>query len=533
MSNLFSKTITLFVSIFLLLSITSSFYESLTYDEIVHLQEGRNAWTKHQFVIDTNNPPLVRELQVVPLLLHADKLMSVQPNMKAFPARLVTIILGALLLCFVVFTVRQYIGFTQSIIAGILFTFEPTILGNSHYVTQDIGISLFFFVSYFLLLSLLKKQKTKNLLLLSFGLGLGFASKITFIPYIFFSSIFLGLYVQKTNILRFLFKKKYTILSIFVIAFLVVWGTYFFKSNVIVVQRSDTTRTSEKLLVYAKKHHIPLLAETVNFSKTQQVPLGDYIAVLKNNILRSAGQTGSCFFLGKNVNKCSGYMMFVNAILKIPLPLIISFGIGLFVMYKKKKKEYVYYFLPILAISISALLFSMEPRVRYVLPMYPFLIIISSIGWLFWKRTIKRKVIFLLLLVWYIAGTLFSFPHFISYANELTFGQKAFLLQDSNLDWGQSLPDVRQYAGKKSSYAIRFSYFGRDNGDLYGLKSDKPYGGYKSNEICAFHALNGSANKKQITLISITNWYTCGYNTDPAFAKNRIKGIIGDSIFIF
>ena len=83
---------------FTVLSVGSALRESLTFDEIVHIEEGYNALLKHEFLVDTNNPPLIREIAVIPLVLGAQKFIpSALPNIQILPARLMIIVLGLML----------------------------------------------------------------------------------------------------------------------------------------------------------------------------------------------------------------------------------------------------------------------------------------------------------------------------------------------------------------------------------------------------------------------------------------------------
>ena len=151
-----------FVGILLILfaglSVASSLRESLTFDEIVHIQEGKNALLAHTFVIDTNNPPLIRELAVVPLVLGVEKMIhSPYPNIQMLPARLVIVILGIFLCVSVFWFAKKYVGREAALFALLLFVFEPNTLAHSHYVTQDVGVTLFFFLTYLLYVRLLAK----------------------------------------------------------------------------------------------------------------------------------------------------------------------------------------------------------------------------------------------------------------------------------------------------------------------------------------------------------------------------------------
>ena len=78
------------------------------------------------------------------------------------------------------------------------------------------------------------------------------------------------------------------------------------------------------------------------------------------------------------------------------------------------------------------------------------------------------------------------------------------------------------------------SYFGRDNGNLYGLKSNFKYGSYKFEDICRFHKISKQNwNGYNITAISVSNWYYCGYYKDQKYTKEKIVNVLGDSILIF
>jgi hypothetical protein len=176
-----------------------------------------------------------------------------------------------------------------------------------------------------------------------------------------------------------------------------------------------------------------------------------------------------------------------------------------------------------------------HPYIRYILPIYPFLIITAAWG-ITRTRNLRAYVVIGLFGIWLIAQTLFQYPHFLSYANEFLGPAKNrySYLTDANIDWGQSLEDVAAYARRRQSALLSFSYFGRDNGDAYGLVSNFPWGSYKFDDICAFHEIPfASQNGPHIVAISISNWYGCGFWKDPKFEKKHITGVVGGSVLIF
>lgn len=522
----------LLLILFFILSFMSSFKESLTFDEIVDLQEGRNAILYHSFNIDPYNPPLTREIAVMPYIFSKEFYAGEQFMLqKSLYGRLPIIFLGIFLIIFVYFFTQKYIGRKEAIFASFLVSLEPNILANSHYITMDIGLTLIFFLSIILFVQVLEKKTIKTLLLLILAIGFGMTIKISFIPYFFLSALFIILLRYKSKVFS-IFQQNVKVLFVSAIAIsFVIWSVYLFNWNVVIKPRQDGSRVSSQLQAFSKKHNILILRNSIIFFEQQRIPLGDYLATLKNNALRGL-HTNTCFFLGNYYSACQWYFMPINLFLKLPIPLMILFMVSLILFLKKKKKNAVTLFLltPTTVILLTSMILRLNPLVRYILPVIPFVIVFSVIALPFWTKTFTRKVIFCFLILWYLVEIASSFPHFISYANELTLDQKQFLLTDSNMDWGQSLPDVKKYALNNSSFL--FSYFGRDNGNLYNLKSNTVYGSYKKNEICAFHQI-GKVKVEEPILISVSNWYACGYNRMPEYAKSKIKDIIAGTTFIF
>lgn len=479
---------------FFALSLGSALRESLTFDEIVHLEEGANHLKSHSFAIDTNNPPFIRELTAIPKMLGLGEPIY---------ARLVTILLGEVLLISVFFIVRTYFGTTPAILSVFLLAFDPTFFAHSHYVTLDVGFALFFLLAWWALYA-------RRYLLFGMLFGLAAASRVTAWVFLIGSGLW---FVQRIHL------KK--LLLVGLLSSAVIWATYFFRSDVIIAKRTDPSRLSSRLASN------PVLSPLVFFMKTQPVPLGNYLAVIKNNALRAGQSRRNWAALG------------ANFFLKTPIPmllLLLVFFFRLFTQTELREKTRMVY-IPLLTIFAVTSISGQQPWVRYLLPMYPFMAIAEAMGiWGIWdKKDIRGKFLCIVLFLWYVGGTLIQFPHFISYANELAGPKdKRFeKLVDSNLDWGQALPDLARYVRQKNPIQISFSYFGRDNGNDYGLVSATPWGSYKSEEICAFHEIPLVGTGDRIVAISATNWYQCGYMKQPQFQKEKIKDVVADSILIF
>jgi len=497
---------------FVLLSVGSAMRESLTYDEIVHSEEGINHLQKHTFTADTYNPPLIRELQMLPTALRI-------VTERLFANRLITVLLGALLLIIVYFTARKYFGKEAGLFALVFLAFDPNMLAHSHYVTMDAGTALFFFVAYSALIYFWEKPTFGRTIMFGISLGLALASRVMLLPYMGAAVLLLG------------FVKKWKLPSLryvgaaLLISLLVIWATYFFRWEVVIAKGGSPGRVSQQLKYFAAAQKLPVLESGLNILENRPLPLGNYLATMKNSFLRGM----------QNTAKPGWYELVVNVLLKTPIPLLFFTLLGL---WKLKKSLFIVPVIGILAVAVGT---GMESRVRYVLAIYPFLAIIAAIGIrMVWRSQIPlrgRKYGKLgvgVLLLWYIVGTLASFPHFVSYANELVPRNERYLyFTDSNIDWGQSLGDLSAYIAQVKPSHVSFSYFGRDNGNDYGLVSNRQWGSYKFEEICAFHEIALPYDGERLVAISVSNWYGCGYSKEERFSKEKIVHAVADSILIF
>ena len=501
-------------ALFVVLSLGSALRESLTYDEILHSQEGLNHLLKQMFTVDPYNPPLTRELQMLPVALGVS-------TERLFASRLVAVFLGVLLLLSVYVTTRKHFGAGVGLLALLLLAFEPNIVAHSHYVTPDIGTALFFFLAYIALLGFLEHASVGRVIWLGISLGMALASRVFVIPYFIASAAVAGLFGRKSS------PRIAHIAAIVLIGFLVVWAAYFFRMDVVIAKREDAARISAKLKNSAMAQRYPILQYGLYVLESQPLPLGNYLATVKNSFLRGM----------QNTSKPAWYEMIVNVLLKTPIPLLFLTAGALWRVKREKteRARILTLLIPVVAIVGTAVVTGMEPRVRYVLGIYPFLAIIAAVGvGKIRERGIWGKTIIAMLLIWYVVGTLVQYPHFISYANELLPREKRYLyLTDSNIDWGQSLPDMAAYIQKIKPSHVSFSYFGRDNGNDYGLVSNRQWGSYTFEDICAFHEIALPYNGERLAAISVSNWHGCGYSKEPQFAKENVREVVGDSILIF
>jgi hypothetical protein len=81
---------------------------------------------------------------------------------------------------------------------------------------------------------------------------------------------------------------------------------------------------------------------------------------------------------------------------------------------------------------------------------------------------------------------------------------------------------------------VTLSYFGRDDAAAYGFPSTTPWGSYTFEEICSFHDItNRYGDNPPLTIVSVSNWYYCGYYRQDEFARERIADVVADAFLVF
>lgn len=500
--------------------------ESPTYDEVTYAEAGYQFLTNKDFRFDPFNPPLAREIIALPALVQR----SVIYNRVIFWPRMM-VVLFTLALGFLVYVFsKKMFGGLAAKFALVLFIFEPNILSNGHYATADLIFTFFLFLSLFCFWIWRNKFTYKKIIIFSIIIGLLLSTKLTSIPFLLFP-LFILFIMGKSNkkdLIKYFFWRKniwLILLFIFVTA-LTLWSTYFFKLEPPLGYRFDKNRPA---IAIAKNN--PL----VKLLLATPVPLGSYISTVKQIALFNYSNlyVKRSYFLGMiSLNGSPGYYFPIVFLIKTPIPLLILFVLSLFFFFKNIENGK-FLLVPLFFIFFDVL-FSKYPLAnRYILPAYPLVIMYSS--QIVCIKIVRKKLFYLFLvmmLVWYMVGTIRTSPYFISYMNEAIGGAESRYkyLVDSNYDWGQGLIALKNYQDKNNIKNLQFAYFGSIDPTKYGIKYEK------------IKNLSINDNKKEVALkfdknhviaISATCWYFCGYYKNPDLNKSNPVDIVGGSILIF
>jgi 4-amino-4-deoxy-L-arabinose transferase-like glycosyltransferase len=173
---------------------------SQTSDEAAHLSAGYSYLTKWDFRLNTEHPPLIKELAALPLLplgldfpdgalwqmaeewsigrifVHENRL----PNDTILFCGRLPVLALSLLMGWVLYRVgRRMFGAAAGLLALALYALDPNVVAHSGLVTTDLGIMLFIFLAALALQRYIEAPTTRGILLLGLATGGAFAAKYT------------------------------------------------------------------------------------------------------------------------------------------------------------------------------------------------------------------------------------------------------------------------------------------------------------------------------------------------------------------
>jgi len=499
------KAITFFL-VFILLAVMFIFlllqarWDSGTTDEVAHIPAGYSYVKKLDYRLNPEHPPLAKALSGIPLLFQNLKgpfddwsweaanqweagwnFLYEQGNdadqilfWSRLPIALLTVVLGLVLF----FWVKSLYGRKVALSILFLYSFAPTVLAHGHLVTTDIAATLGFTIAVWGWVNFLEKKNWQNLVLA--GVLFGVAQTLKFSCFLLIPILFLILLIKVclerkehrawSNFL-FLFGRYLVML---LVGFVVVWLIYLpFTWN---MSPAIEHQVIEQNLKPDDVRTLPIRNFLHLFENSRLTrPVGHYLLGLFYIFGRTAGGNDT-FILGHFSNHGVKWYFPVAWLLKIPLPVTILFLFGLYFLlrYKLREENYwrlTYIFIPFLTYWAVTLKGSLNIGIRHLLPTFPFVylfiadtiypIVNQDKRFFSQKALVSSKILVSFLFVWYALSSWLSFPYYLAYFNEVTFGkEKHDFLVDSNLDWGQDCKRLAKFIQEHNIEKIKIDYFG-------------------------------------------------------------------------
>jgi len=508
-----------FLVIFLLalmffLAVFSVKDDSATMDELARIPAGYSYLTQRDFRLHFEDPPLVKDISAIPLLFlnlkfpkeHSSWTKDVngewvfgseflyRSNNNAdqilFWARLPMIFILLFLGWFIFKWTRELAGNLPALLVLFLFSFSPDFLAHGRLVTTDVPAALGIVLSIYFYLKFLETPNRKNIILSGLILGTTLLIKFsTTLLFPFFAILTLFFVWLSSKILKSYIKG---IILIILISTFVIFIVYQFH-----ILNFPLEKQLEAMKAYLSFDGVDSIEEIA--FKMAEIPIlrplshylfGFLVTIQREMKYGHYSPVGGTFLFGMLGFHFWYYFPFVFLI-KIPLAFLLltlfsflSFFYFLeFTSLKSWIKNHFIQFSMLLFIIIYSLL-ALRGKVniglRHFYPVYPFLFILVSIcikNWYDKIKELKHKKLFIVLvsflLIWYGTSSLSSFPHYLSYFNELVGGSKRGYeyVVDSNVDWGQDLKRLSQWVESQGIDKIYVDYFG--GGDLNYYFGDK------------------------------------------------------------
>ena len=511
------------------LAVSSAVQDSSTMDEAVHLTAGYSYWKTGDFRLSPEHPPFAKLLASLPLLwLQPDfspsseawERADASPISSAFlysnkmsadsilmTGRMLVIAQYLLLSGTLAWWVGRKAGYAAGFIALLLFGFEPTVLAHSRYVTTDIPVTLFIWLACISWYSYLERGGYWPLIRTGVLAGLAFATKFNalFLPIAF------ALTWSKTA------KPKWRMIPILVgIALFAAISTYGFNA----LSVSEDPRASSQLV--ADPPHDVFVRQALHV----RIP-GYYFLRGIQLLMRDEIGGYRSYFMGKIAERSAWTYFPIAFAFKSSIAWLALLGTaGIVALTHKRRPELTLLAIPVFVYFAFTLTNSFNIGIRHLLPIYPFLCAFMAIVLFDVIRKPYIKVMASVLVLLFMAESAVAYPEYLSFFNAAAGGPKngyRYLL-DSNLDWGQDLKRLGQYAESRKIETLCLSYFGSADPTFYGIHS-QPLPTLKSQRDLE--------NVNCIAAVSLQHLYATKELPFEALQSHEPTDRVGTSIYIY
>ena len=487
------------LTLFALTCYSSQIKKAVTVDEFSHFPAGIYNISNFDWRMDKESPPLIKCIPAVSALITKPKINSesfkTDPNPWSFGydfmfrnmggyreifkyGRCVIILLGCFLGWLLFVFAKEIYGYEGALFALFVYVLNPNIIAHSRLVTIDAGATCMIFLSVYCFWKFLNKGGASLAVISGITLGLAQLSKFTaLILYPVFLIIFSILIIKN------IFFVDNAIDGIRNIGLIKKVGYFFLilLISVFVINAGYTFDRSFLPLNAYPFNSVPLKKISSLLLEKLPVPLPyDYLSGFDSQLHISAGNNPfyAGYLMGEHSLTGWWYYYIIAFVVKNPVALsgILILTIISWVkraLYRFNLETTLCIWMPIIGFFVYFSFFTHTPiGIRVILPVFPLLFLAAGhLGHEFLMKNRLSKIIVVVLAVGYLIPSVLIFPNYLSYFNLASGGPRNGhrWLIDSNLDWGQDLPVLKEYMERKGIKAIKLGYFGRVDPKIYGI----------------------------------------------------------------
>ncbi len=487
--------------------------DSAIVDEVAHVPSAYSYLHYGDYRLNPEHPPLIKDMAGLPLQFMNLKFpdenaawttdvngqwetgwtflyhMGNDADAILFWARLPILLLAiAFGIILYRFCYRRW-GKAVALLTLFFYTFSPNLIAHSHYVTTDLGASVFMLLALVAFVRYAERSTRVNLFLLA--LALAFAQLAKFSAVLLFpflgivSLVMVGLHIQKSERTARLKTLTGGLMLASLISVIIVWVAYI-PHTVNMPQDVQDRLIRGTLYDPAAKPIINVLT-TINDVPIFK-PLAQYVLGISMVFSRVAG--GNITYFNGQISNNSYRLYFPELFLfKTQIAFLIlglaCLASGIVALGRRRAHQYLaallaswrrhqmewtlgafagFYF----AVSVLG---NLNLGIRHILPIYVPLFVVVAIGTVGIARRlagtqrwqVPAAVALAILLPWYALSTILAYPSFTSYFNEFTGGGAGAgrYFSDSSVDWGQDLLRLKTYvASHPEINHIAVDYFG-------------------------------------------------------------------------
>jgi hypothetical protein len=487
----FWVAIGILLSLMAVLQITSIVQESQTFDEAMHLAAGYFYWRTGDFTWNLDHPPLAKLLCALPLLVLTPGLPTdhpewpnkdliplsrafvyqntVPPDTMLFWARLITILLTLALGISIAFWAKIWFGPAAALAAVFLFATDPNLIAHGRYVTTDVPVSLFFFLSCALWGRFLHSRRGVDLALTGVNCGLAMATKYQAIFLIVFHAVFYLTYwliCRRGSAVEFI-RSMAVLAGLGALVIAAVYGP---------ATSSCFASGSLAQMVNDPNHEAPL---TMWLAENLRLPAHPFLAGLHS--LEWHNVMGHPAYLLGRVSSTGWWYYFPVAFaMKTTVAVLLLSGGASAMALMRVKQIRQRPLLPWLIFAMPAglyFLMSMFSRInlglRHLLPVYPLLYVLlgAAAASLLTRRRGWAMAVMIGAAAVQIAEVARIHPHYLAFFNAFAGGPEngPRYLVDSNIDWGQDLKKLGKFVRSAGGGNVCLLYFGQASPPHYGV----------------------------------------------------------------
>jgi hypothetical protein len=346
---------------------------------------------------------------------------------------------------------RRLYGWRAGLLSMTLLSFDPNVIAHARLITPDTTLACTTLLTAFLLWRLADAPGRRGRILAGIALGLMLLSKYTallLVPILGITDLgYRLLRARGSPPLPVLARAARDWLTIATIGVSCVFAGYGFDAGLLEL------RPGLEIPVIARRY-----VEGALFQWQQSRQPHDF------------------FLMGQHSTQGWWYFYLVVFALKVPLAtlalLVLRIAGGRRLGWPAEARE-IYLWLPaLLLLAYLSLWNTIHNGFRYLLPVYPLLLVglgrCAEPG-----RAVRRvRSAVAVAAAWVVGGSLWIWPDYLAYANELIGGPRNAYrwLSDSNLDWGQDLKQLKAWMERHGVERVQLAYFGTADPAHYGIE---------------------------------------------------------------